>query len=284
MGTLEDLTIIKLGGSLITNKDKMLTPNTENLKAVAREIASSGIARSSSVFLIHGGGSYGHNYADKYGVSKVTKKYPAVAISKIAESMMDLHTIVLGHLYKQGLNCKTVLTSEFLTDDCSMVTRTGLRNLDNIYRCELVPLSFGNVFIDRMGSKIVSGDQIALALARTVKTKQVVFAMDVDGIHVTPSLKSPVIDVLDQSTKIDSVSRKYDVTGGIAEKISVGLKLAELGAKVFYVSGWKKNRLERVLVGRSNVLATQIYPKGLQSRQMKRVSRQDESRVDAHWN
>ncbi len=272
MGKLDNLTIIKIGGSLITHKDKMLTPNSKNLKSVARQIVRSGIVRSSSVFLIHGGGSFGHYYAKKFGVSKVTKKYPAVAISKIAESMMDLHTIVLGHLNEEGLNCKTVLTSEFLTEDCSMVTRTGLKNLDNIHRCELVPLSFGNVFINKTGSKVVSGDQIALALARTVKTKLVVFAMDVDGIHVTPSLKSPIIDVLDQSTKIDSASRKYDVTGGIVAKISVGLKLGELGASVFYVNGSKKNRLERVLVGCSNVLATQIYPSRLRSKQKERAS------------
>lgn len=266
MGTLENLTIIKLGGSLITHKDKMLTPNAENLKAVAREIARSGIVGVSPLFLIHGGGSYGHYYANKFGVSTINKEYPARAISKIAESMLDLHAIVLEHLNKEGLNCKSMLMSELLTDDCSMVTRNGLKSIENIYRSELVPLSFGDVFINTRGSRIVSGDQIALALARTVRTKRVVFAMDVDGIYATPSLKPPIIDVLDQSMRIGSTSRKYDVTGGMKEKISVGLRLRELGASVFYVSGWKRHRLERVLMGRSNVLSTKIYPEGLDER------------------
>ena len=256
MGKLEGLTIVKLGGSLITHKDKSLTPNAKHLKIVSREIAKSKISRTGRLFLIHGGGSYGHYYAFKFGLTKVAQKHAARAISKTAEAMIDLHSVVLEHLNDEGLNCKTFLTSEFLTEDCSEFTSSGLENLENICRSGLVPLSFGNVFLTRKGSKIVSGDQIALALARTVKTVLVVFAMDVDGIYRSPSLKPPIIDFMDETTRVASTSRKYDVTGGIDAKIAVGLELRDLGANVFYVSGWKKQRLQRLLSGSTEIIAT----------------------------
>ena len=48
--------ILKLGGSVITKKEKKLTPNLEAIKRLAKEIAG---AKVFPLIIIHGGGSYG---------------------------------------------------------------------------------------------------------------------------------------------------------------------------------------------------------------------------------
>lgn len=259
MGKLDGLTIVKLGGSLITEKDRSLTPNIKNIDAAAKEIAKSDALRRGPLFIIHGGGSYGHYYADKFGLSKAVKKYPADAMAKTAQAMIELHSIVLKHLNAERLNCKSILISEFLSEDAEKLTSTGLKCLERIYRSNMVPLSFGNIFISKGGSMIVSGDQIALALARVIRTKRVIFAMDVDGIYPRQNLRQKIIDVIDESIRIESISRRYDVTGGIVAKIKAGFELRDLGASVFYVSGQKKHRLQGLLSGRSDVVSTKIY-------------------------
>ncbi|MBS7631517.1 amino acid kinase, partial [Candidatus Bathyarchaeota archaeon] len=61
------LIILKLGGSVVTEKDKPVTPNKENIKRLSREIAEAG---EGELILIHGGGSYGHPVADEYNLSE----------------------------------------------------------------------------------------------------------------------------------------------------------------------------------------------------------------------
>src|SRR3974390_1701425 len=100
----EKCVIVKLGGSLITKKDKPLTPDLRNLEIVSREIAAavkSGF--SDRIFLIHGGGSFGHFYAKKYGISTDFAKNPEPeAVSKIGLAMIELHLLVLKHLDSAG--------------------------------------------------------------------------------------------------------------------------------------------------------------------------------------
>lgn len=260
MGGLEgQITVIKLGGSLITNKDQPLTPNIRNIRAVARAISSGVVLDNKKVFIIHGGGSYGHYYASKYGLSTSPRKITAEGVSKTSSSMIDLHSIVLHQLISSGLTCQTVLTSEFLTPDGARIHKSGSLRLKTLFQNDLLPVSFGNVSIERETTRIVSGDLIALAFAKTFRVDKVIFAMDVDGIFPTAEMNSPIIKVVSESMQFEGKQRKYDVTGGIRSKIETGFALARLGSDVFYVNGSKPDRLRKLINGENNVKATRIY-------------------------
>lgn len=63
--------ILKLGGSIITRKDKTKpTLNPANLERIAQEIS---VAKIKKLIIIHGAGSFGHPYAQKYGIGSVIK-------------------------------------------------------------------------------------------------------------------------------------------------------------------------------------------------------------------
>ena len=54
--------LIKLGGSIITNKEKPLSPRRKTIDNILKEIGKI----KEPVILVHGGGSYGHYWSVKY--------------------------------------------------------------------------------------------------------------------------------------------------------------------------------------------------------------------------
>ena len=58
---LDRLTILKIGGSVITDKSKILKPNISSMKNISKILK-----KFDRVILVHGAGSFGHYYARKY--------------------------------------------------------------------------------------------------------------------------------------------------------------------------------------------------------------------------
>lgn len=263
MGRLTELTVLKLGGSLITFKDKPLAANLGNIRTVARAI--SGYVNEDNnkrVFLVHGGGSFGHYFAKKYRLSRKWVRANPEGTSRTSASMIDLHAIVLDELLRRGVNCKTVLTSEILDCDTGDVSQSGKEYIQLLFDSGFVPITFGNVLISKKGARIISGDSIALAVSNSVLEyeRRVIFAMDVDGIYPSMNMNSPIIHELKLDSKVSTYSRNFDVTGGIKAKVKAGFLLARGGAEVYFVNGSKRGRLADLLRGRPNVKATRIYP------------------------
>ena len=62
--------VLKLGGSVITDKNGELAARTEVINRLAEEIA---LARKESLIIIHGGGSFGHPTANKHAIKEGLK-------------------------------------------------------------------------------------------------------------------------------------------------------------------------------------------------------------------
>jgi len=238
MGRIQNLVIVKLGGSLITNKDIPESANIHNIKLVCREI-SGAVSRDKTpqLILIHGGGSFGHYFAKKFGLRTVLeKKVSSEGLAKTAAAMFKLHSILLEELNSAGVYCGTILPIEILSRNGDSVTVLGESRIESMLENSLVPITFGNISIFENGSYIISGDKIALALGRKFRVRKVIFAMDVDGVYRSAQLKGPIIRELSGEPQIKSTIRDFDVTGGLQAKISAGLELSKLGTDVFFVN------------------------------------------------
>ncbi|MHA1343672.1 MAG: amino acid kinase family protein, partial [Promethearchaeota archaeon] len=66
MNEKNKIIILKLGGSLLTDKNKPFSIRKQVLENVIQQIIDSG----KKIILIHGGGSFGHPLAKKYNISK----------------------------------------------------------------------------------------------------------------------------------------------------------------------------------------------------------------------
>lgn len=257
-----NVTVVKLGGSLVTNKDKALSINSRALRSVARQIGKCKLPnRKQKLILIHGGGSFGHYYAKKFGLSAEPKKVPASAISKTTAAMFDLHSRVRKFLARYGVNTETILPSELLDEKKTGLSELGRRRISDSFSNGLIPISFGHVEVGESSASIISGDVICEAITGSFKVNREIFAMDVDGIYPTANLRGKIIERLEDESEFSSKKRRFDVTGGVEGKVSLGFRLARRGVKVYFVSGVKDERLLKLMIGEKDVAATRIDPR-----------------------
>ena len=86
-------TILKLGGSVITDKKKPLTPNLQAIERLANEIAQ---AKVSSLIVVHGGGSFGHYLAKQYNLTEGYGDTSQVfGFSETHRAMTKLNSLVM---------------------------------------------------------------------------------------------------------------------------------------------------------------------------------------------
>ena len=63
--------LIKLGGSIITNKEKPLSVRGETIDNLAKSLKKI----KEPIIIVHGGGSYGHYWSVKYDMHTKERKY-----------------------------------------------------------------------------------------------------------------------------------------------------------------------------------------------------------------
>ncbi len=253
------VTIVKLGGSLVTHKDRARSFDQPALRSIGRQLKKSGLpSPSHKLILVHGGGSFGHYYAKRFGLTTKKGKVTARGIAKTTGAMLELHSRIRNVLDEFGINLESILPSELIERREIALSETGLRRVRNAFSNDLIPISFGYVDVFRKGASIVSGDTICEAIAKSIEVDRQIFAMDVDGIYPTRKIQGPIIRTLRNSTEFLSEERKYDVTGGIASKVSLGFRLREKGTEVFFVNGKEDERLLKLILGHYDVPATTI--------------------------
>jgi isopentenyl phosphate kinase len=260
----KSLVVVKIGGSVVTNKDEPLSPNKRNIRLICNDL-SKALSKDmvKDLFLIHGGGSFGHYYAKKFSIgTKAQNGTSPEGLARTSAAMLQLHSIVLEELCNAGVYCTTMLPVELLNDSLEYpaISDDGVRRINSSFDNHLIPISFGFVNLRGSESYIVSGDKIALAVARSFSVTRTIFAMDVDGVYPSADLKGPVINELSVTdSKFEDSLRSFDVTGGIRAKISTGFELSKYGTDVLFLNGREPGRLSRAIQGEDDVVATRIY-------------------------
>jgi isopentenyl phosphate kinase len=238
---LARVVVVKLGGSVITDKTKDFTYRQDVVSALAEEIAASDMHAA----VVHGGGSFGHPVAMKYGLSSSSYSRIAEGVWQTRNAMYELNTLV----------CKTMNDSKLRPYPFSPfnILMFGIRKntklwLHGLLKNGMTPVTFGDVVLERRGFTILSGDTIALELSRILRPERCVFAMDVDGLY---EKESSVIIPEISYRKLSRLSfdTSHDATGGMKKKINIASKIASMGIEVRFVSGYRRNEFAKALKG-----------------------------------
>jgi len=226
---------------VITDKSKPFSYRADVVSALAEEIASS----DEKTVVVHGGGSFGHTVALQQGVSADQPASNAGAISKTRGAMYDLN----------GLLCRTLMENKLFPYPFSpfdAVARAGKgpasRWLRELLKYGLTPVTFGDVTLTSVGLKVLSGDIMVLELAKILEPERCVFALDADGVYEGET--RVVIQEL-SPTKIRKIQvpAGKDATGGMKLKLEIAAKIAALGPKVCFVSGYRRNEFSKAMKG-----------------------------------
>jgi isopentenyl phosphate kinase len=243
--------LVKLGGSVITDKGRYRTFDKANVERLAKEIARSKVP----VMIVHGAGSFGHVLAKKYHLKDgFSDEKQLKGVSQVSLDVRDLDLRVLGALQSAGLNCVSIPPSACCLMDDGKLTSFDLEIVHHYLDLGIVPVTFGDVVLDmKKGFGICSGDQLMAWLADEFDPERIVFCTDVDGIFSSdPHLNddASMIEEVDRSVlaRLPRSERWADVTGSIYGKIESILDLAK-GREAMVINGRVRGRLERALRG-----------------------------------
>ena len=254
--------IIKLGGSVITDKSKEQCFKEDITNRLATEIKR---ANKESI-IIHGAGSFGHILAKKYDLNKGLKNENQKLGFSLTHAMVQkLNSLVLNSLHRNNISAVSIPPHSIIKLD----NHKPLRFDNFIFRDYLdlgfIPVTFGDVVIDEtLGFSICSGDLLVELLAKYFKPEKVIFVIDEDGLYSSnPKIDKnakliheiKLNDFLQLSTTLDSHA---DVTGGMGGKIKSIKFLAKLGIETVLLNGNKPDRLYKVLMG-EKVKSTKVF-------------------------
>jgi isopentenyl phosphate kinase len=259
---MTEITFLKLGGSLITDKKQPNTPRMDVITRLAKEIHTVRVAEPGlKLILGHGSGSFGHTAAAKYGTRagvQTAEEWRGFAEVWLAASA--LNRIVVEALHQTGLPAISFPTASATTAIDGKIKEWDLAPIENALAQGLIPLVFGDVAFDRQrGGTILSTEDIFTRLARHFKPQRILLAGIEAGVWADyPSCTQLVETITPDSLNALHVaiggSSATDVTGGMAAKVRETLALlADLpGCEALIFSGSKEGTLEAVLAGASS--------------------------------
>jgi isopentenyl phosphate kinase len=216
--------VLKLGGSVVTDKSSPETVAADALDRAAEAIATYG----RSLAVVHGGGSFGHPHAERHGVTTTAGTTDARAVGDINGAMTDLNAAVVGALVERGVPAVPVhplsLASRDTAARLSLPVEVPRRMLGEGF----VPVLHGDVVVhEGRGATVVSGDELVVALARGLGADRVGLCSDVPGVLDTDGEVVDRIGAFEEVADALGGSADTDVTGGMAAKVR---ELLELGA------------------------------------------------------
>ena len=235
--------LIKLGGSIITNKEKPLSARRkiiDNLTKSLRKI-------NEPIIIVHGGGSYGHYWSVKYDMHTKERKYDIRGVSIIKNSMIELNKIILDSLLKNKLNPYSLPPTDFMSGNKPISNK--IKEVAKISKSGLIPVTYGDaLWFGQNKTYILSGDKIMTHFAKILKPRLSLFVLDVDGVYSDLKTKKLIHDFKKEKPEI--INNKMDVTGGMTRKITEANNMAKAGLKVFFVNGNKPKRISDAISGK----------------------------------
>ena len=253
---MKELAVVKLGGSVITVKDKPFTLRGKVLERIGSEL--SGLEES--LILVHGGGSYAHPVAKKYSVSEGYRDEEHLrGFMETSIAVRRLNLEVVGKLIEGGLRCIGIPSSTIFSTSSGRILTCSLEPIFLSHRVKIAPVTCGDVVFDReLGFTVLSGDAIASYLAVRLRAKRLIYAIDLDGIYVKDRVTGEVkvAEELKPGMRLEPLGKiKEDVTGGVMGKLEEGFRAAESGVEVMIVNGLAEGRIRDAVLGKS-VLGT----------------------------
>ncbi|MGB9623196.1 MAG: isopentenyl phosphate kinase, partial [Candidatus Bathyarchaeia archaeon] len=135
--------------------------------------------------------------------------------------------------------------------------KTNLENLRHYLEKGIIPVSYGDVVLDRSrGFSILSGDQLAARFALELGADRVIYGIDVDGVYTSnPKLDSNArfVELLSLKDIEENIrlggSISTDVTGGMKGKILEAVNVLRVGIQVQIVNASKPDVIFKALRG-----------------------------------
>lgn len=248
------MTILKLGGSAITNKSGWMSANKPAIAGLAGAVAKAWKSGVRNLIIVHGAGSFGHALVIRWKLDNGCKT-PAKerAAIKTHEACAKLSSLVVSALKRKGVPAVSIPPIELIVSKNRRIMRFSTGPVAAALKSGKLPVLYGDMVPDvSLGFSVCSGDQIVAYLGKN--SSRIVMASKVEGVMADGKLV-PLIT----RRNFASVSRHLggsskDVTGGMAGKIK---EIMAIRRPAYIVDSRKPSRVTALLLGKK-ATATKI--------------------------
>lgn len=251
------LVIIKLGGSVITNKaETKPSPRISVINSLVQQIAKLYKSSQHAIILVHGAGSFGHPLAKKYELHKGMKTTEQkVGFGLTTQSMLALNALLMESILRRGVPAVSIPPHTLAMQSEGKLKNFNWQIIGEYLVSNQVPVLFGDgVLDDKWGCSILSGDTIASYLAQRLKAKKVIFLSDVDGIFDIDPKKNRSAKLISEITNRNlrevlkgiEQNNPHDVSGEMRGKI-LAIKKHLTGVEVNIANGLKSGILTGIM-------------------------------------
>jgi len=249
-------TILKIGGSVITDKGKELEVQLQAINRLAEEIQEANIQ---NLIIVHGGGSFGHPLAQRYAIKEGFRE----KTQKIGFSETHHIMTVLNGLFMDALVWRNIPAVSIAPSSCIITKNGRIQSFEDVplkmlLKMRFLPVLYGDAVLDtKLGFTIISGDQLVSVLATRFNVERIIIGVDVDGLHdddpkvkkTAKMFKHLTLEELEKVRTRLGKSTACDVTGGMFGKIAELLPAIEQGITVTIVNATKPNYIYKALKG-----------------------------------
>lgn len=252
---MEELILIKLGGSIITDKNKEFVAKGDNIKRLAKEIKESQKVFSGKIIIGHGAGSFAHIPAKKYQTKEGLINPKSLMGAAVTESAArQLNQILIDEFIKEKLPVFPFSPASFIFSDAESYNKSYIDPIKNALLAGFLPVVYGDVVMDKkQGFTIFSTEKVFSILAGNLSKSYLirsVLVADVDGVYDKDGNTISVISRknFDQLKNSIAGAKNIDVTGGMLHKVEESLKIAkELEIETVIINGKRSGELMKAI-------------------------------------
>lgn len=235
------LVLVKLGGSIITDKNKPYTARPDIIRKLAKELKK--IERDYQIIIGHGSGSFGHTSAKKYGGNKGYKS--KIGIAKVSYDVQQINLIVTKALMEEDLPVISLRPMSMILTENGEIKKNIFEIIEEMLRQDLIPVLYGDVIWDlKLKSVIYSGEKFlnrvaGYLLRKGYKIDKIIQVGQTDGVYQKNKKTLPIITKKTWPEMKKNIFRTTvgDVTGGMTHKIEDALFMADKGVKTLIING-----------------------------------------------
>ena len=257
MNKNKNIIILKLGGSLLTDKNSPFSIREDVVRDSIRQI----IDAKEKIILIHGGGSFGHPLAKKYKIINgfnSSVPYQVLSLTETHHSMNNFNSFLIKNFLDMKYPALSIQASNIFVKDSQKILTSSMEIILTMLDIDILPILYGDIIFNKKGSfSIISGDQIILELCKKLdryRISKVVFTMETDGIYLNVDeggedcilATERYSDDLEH-LKLANLGQKIDDTGGIKGKLKFIKQICDQNIPVQLINGLKDGYIYKSL-------------------------------------
>jgi len=242
--------VLKIGGSVLTRKSGYREPDADNIRRMAKAVASIWKSGSRDFILVHGAGSFGHPLVLRHGIDNGVKTdEQKLGYADTHAACSELSSLFVKALVEEGAPAVSIPPASVILQKNKRIV--GFSSIPSDYlKRGFLPVLHGDMVPDSaLGGSVCSGDQIVAYLGK--EADFIVLATNIDGVLDD---KGKLIEKI-TSANFPEISKHFkpspgDVTGAMAGKIK---ELLALDTASYIVNAANPERIEALMKGRKAV-------------------------------